>query len=348
MQFELVSANQPNLPLAPRLLAEYCADFGARLFLDPQFRYFGYIQTQSGARLPIKGGALPLNSYAAGEAARDKDFCGRLLQDAGLLTPEFKLIHSPHAILQLQLASPHVAAVLHGHEQADKLAEELGYPLYIKPNEGTQGLGVQKVTNATQLTEALERALQTNDRMLLQRAVTGRDYRLIILDGKVLAITERRPFSITGDGTKPIQSLLAEKASRLKTRGGGHKISADDLRITKMLESQGLALTSIPEAGQELQLLPNANLSTGGQAVDVTQTAAIEHQQLAVQAAQACGLRYAGVDLLCEDISNRNAPAHVLELNAGPGLTNFWQASQAHEAVVRHIYKSVAAAMLSA
>ncbi len=346
MQFQPVSPDQPNLPLAPRLLTENCQEYGARLCLDPQFHYFGYIETREGLRLPIKGGALPLNSYAAGEAARDKDFCGRLIQSAGLPTPSFKLVHSKRAIAQLHTASPHVAKALNSIDNAADLAGELGFPLYLKPNEGTQGIGVQKLTKPEQLPEALEKSLQANDRVLLQKAVSGRDYRIIVLDEKILAVIERRPLSILGDGHSPVKTLLEEKKASLKTRGGGQKIEQDDPRILQMLSEAKLTLASVLKKEQELQLLPNANLSTGGQAIDMTDHISPVHAQLALNAAKACGLRYAGVDLLCNDITLPTSSAHVLELNAGPGLTNFWQSAKAHEDRVREIFKSLAQAIL--
>ena len=346
MQFIPVSPDQPNLPLAPRLLAELCQEKGIKLALDSEFFYFGYIETEDGIRFPIKGGAFALNSYAAGEAAKDKDFCGRLLQDADLPTPDFKLIHSDKAIRLLSTANPHVAQSLNTLTKAPAIAEALGYPLFIKPNEGTQGVGVQKISDEAELNTRLAAALQTNDRMLVQEAVSGSDYRVIVLDGTILAIIERRPLSISGDGTHTIAELLSEKIKTLTTRSGGYKVESNDPRILKAIQEAGYDLTSILSDGELLQLLSNANLSTGGEAVDVTNIASQSFKDLAVEAARVCGLRYAGVDILCEDLSINDAPAHVLELNAGPGLTNFWQASPEHHHRVRAIYRGVLEAML--
>lgn len=346
MQFIPVSPVLPNLPLAPRLLAELCQEKGIKLALDSEFFYFGYIETGSGKRFPIKGGAFALNSYAAGEAARDKDFCGRLLQDAGLPTPNFKLIHSDKAIRQLSTANPHVAKSLNTLTDAGEIAQSLGYPVFIKPNEGTQGVGVQKISDEAELSTHLTNALRSNDRMLVQEAVSGRDYRVIVLDGTILAIIERRPLSIIGDGTNTVAELLAAKVKTLTTRSGGYKVENDDPRILKAIQEAGYNLASTLHNGEFLQLLSNANLSTGGEAVDVTDLASQRFKDLAVEAARVCGLRYAGVDILCDDLSKDDAPANVLELNAGPGLTNFWQASPNHHHRIRAVYRGVLEAML--
>ncbi|SFJ91126.1 RimK-like ATP-grasp domain-containing protein [Pseudovibrio ascidiaceicola] len=346
MQFIPVSPDLPNLPLAPRLLAELCQEKGIKLALDSEFFYFGYIETGSGMRFPIKGGAFALNSYAAGEAARDKDFCGRLLQDAGLPTPDFKLIHSNKAIRQLSTANPHVARSLNTLTEAGDIAQSLGYPVFIKPNEGTQGVGVQKISEEAELNAHLTNALRSNDRMLVQKAVSGRDYRVIVLDGTILAIIERRPLSLIGNGSHPIAELLANKIKTLTTRSGGYKVESNDPRILKAIRVAGYDLTTVLPDGELLQLLSNANLSTGGEAVDVTDLASHRFKNLAVEAARVCGLRYAGVDILCDDLSKNDAPANVLELNAGPGLTNFWQASPNHHHRVRAIYRGVLEAIL--
>ncbi|KZL20147.1 Cyanophycin synthetase [Pseudovibrio axinellae] len=347
MLFAPVSPDQPNLPLAPRLLAQLCQKKKVKLALDSEFFYFGYIETAKGIRFPIKGGAFALNSYAAGEAARDKEFCGRLLHDAGLPTPQFQLIHSDRAIRQLSTASPHVADRLNSLAKAQSLAEQFGYPLFIKPNEGTQGIDVHKINTPAALQEHLAQALEHHERMLIQQAVTGNDYRVIVLDGKVLAAIERQPLSIQGNGSDTILRLLAEKLQMLTTRSGGHKIERGDPRLLKAIQDAGYQLNSIVPNGQILPLLSNANLSTGGTAIDVTDHASPHFKDLAIKAAQACGLQYAGVDILCEDLSLNEGAANVLELNAGPGLTNFWQASPDHHDRIRAIYEGVLDAILS-
>ncbi len=346
MKFIPVAPDLPNLPLAPRLLAGLCQEKGIKLVLDSSFFYFGYIETDSGIRFPIKGGAFALNSYAAGEAARDKDFCGRLLQDAGLPTPHFKLIHSYKAIRQLSTANPHVVKSLNTLTEAGEIAQSLGYPVFIKPNEGTQGFGVQKICGEAELNTHLSKALQSNDRMLVQEAVSGRDYRVIVLDRTILAIIERRPLSIIGNGASTIAELLAGKIKTLKTRSGGYKVENHDPRILKSIQEAGYDLKTVLHDGVVLQLLSNANLSTGGEAVDVTDLASQRFKNLAVEATRVCGLRYSGVDILCGDLSKIDTPANVLELNAGPGLTNFWQASPNHHHRVRAIYRGVLEAML--
>ncbi|SDR27248.1 cyanophycin synthetase [Pseudovibrio sp. Tun.PSC04-5.I4] len=347
MLFTPVSADQPNLPLAPRLLAQMCQEKNVKLSLDSEFFYFGYIETAHGTRFPIKGGAFALNSYSAGEAARDKEFCGCLLLDAGLPTPQFKLIHSDKAIKQLSTASPHVADKLNSQINAKTLAEQFGYPLFIKPNEGTQGIGVQKISGPTELQQNLAKALEHHDRMLIQQAVAGRDYRVIVLNDKVLVAIERRPLSIIGNGSDTLSKLLDRKVKTLTTRSGGYKIEQDDPRILKAIQEAGYSHNSVLPENATLPLLSNANLSTGGEAVDVTDSASPHYKSLAIKAAKACGLRYAGVDILCEDISQDGGDANVLELNAGPGLTNFWQASPDHYDRVRAIYRGVLEAMLS-
>ncbi len=205
---------------------------------------------------------------------------------------------------------------------------------------------MQKVSDEAELKTRLTNALQNNDRMLVQKAVTGADYRVIVLDGEILAIIERRPLSIMGNGANTIADLFAEKIKTLTTRSGGYKIEADDPRILKAIHEAGYDVTTILSSEQRLNLLSNANLSTGGEAVDVTDLASPGFKALAVEAARVCGLRYAGVDILCDDLSKKGCPANVLELNAGPGLTNFWQAAPHHHQRVRSIYRRVLEAML--
>jgi len=72
--------------------------------------------------------------------------------------------------------------------------------------------------------------------------------------------------------------------------------------------------------GQRVYLLDNANLSSGGDAVDVTETIHPGFKKIAVRLTRDMGLRICGVDLMVDgNITGKPSTYWILEVNAAPG-----------------------------
>jgi cyanophycin synthetase len=156
----------------------------------------------------------------------------------------------------------------------------------------------------------------------VERFVPGTDYRVVVVDGRVVAAAELRPASVTGDGTRDISELVAQVNADPR-RGDGHsraltKISLDD-RAIGHLAAQGLDAHSVPERSRAVTLRRNANLSTGGTSRDVTDWVHDDVADMCCRAAAVIGLDVCGVDVRLADISTPPAGA-IIEVNACPGL----------------------------
>ncbi|MDD7909464.1 ATP-dependent carboxylate-amine ligase [Pseudovibrio exalbescens] len=342
----VLATTLPSLSLGNAMLCEFCADHGAEVYVDPAFQHVGVIQCADGRPLPFKGTCLPLNSFGAARVATDKDFCSRLLAHAGVNTPKGLVIHADAEIDLVALRNPAAAAHMHGATSAMGFAETVGFPVFVKPNEGSQGIDVLRATTRSELQEAADHVLARYGSALLQQGIAGRDFRVIVLDGEVLAVIERRALSVTGDGTSSLAALIERQLTRSATRTGGRKLALDDPRLSKHLKETNLSLNTVPAAGDEVELLPNANLSTGGMALDRTEDVGDAVKQIATTATAALGLRYAGIDVL---VTNENAieGCCVLEVNAAPGLSNFYATSDANKKRVRRVYKRLVDAILA-
>jgi len=162
-------------------------------------------------------------------------------------------------------------------------------------------------------------------RVVVERWVSGRDYRVLVVNGKVVACAERVPAHVVGDGASPVQELVA-LANRDPRRGRGHRspltLLAIDERAERLLARQGHGARSVPDAGETVALCEVANLSAGGTAVDVTDQVHPDNRTMAVRAALAVGLDVVGVDFLTTDItrSYREAGGAICEINDKPGL----------------------------
>jgi cyanophycin synthetase len=232
--------------------------------------------------------ALTEQTSAIGvDIAADKMLAKQVLADAGIPVPEGVLAGSA--------------------QEAVEALGRLGAPVVIKPLGGNHGRSVTVgVTTAAQAAAAFDHASTAGSAVLVERFVTGNDYRVLVIDGQVIAAAQLRPASVTGTGTATISQLVAEVNADPR-RGDGHareltRISLDT-EVLAHLAAAGLDSDSVPAAGQVVTLRHNANLSTGGTSADVTDLVHAEVAAMCCRAAAAAGLDVCGIDVRLADIA---------------------------------------------
>jgi cyanophycin synthetase len=214
----------------------------------------------------------------------------------------------------------------------DELEEAIeavgGYPIVIKPLDGNHGRGITlDIRNWLEAEEAYDAAQEAakSRGVIVERYYTGRDHRVLVVGGHVVAVAERVPAHVVGDGHSTIEELI-EETNRDPRRGDGHtnvltKIHAD--RTTwQLLERKGYTLQTVLAQGEVCHLRATANLSTGGIAIDRTDEIHPENRWLAQRIVKIIGLDIAGIDIVTDDISQplRENDGVVVEVNAAPGF----------------------------
>jgi cyanophycin synthetase len=210
-------------------------------------------------------------------------------------------------------------------EAVDALGR-IGPPVVVKPLDGRQGKGVSlNLTTPEEVAHAFHLAREFSEHVLVEELFEGRNYRVLVVGGRVAAASEREPAKVTGDGSHTIAELI-EMTNQDPSRGEGHekpltRIVVDEI-VRAHLEKSGRALDDIPPAGEAVYLRDGINLSTGGTARDVTDIVHPSVAGMCVRAARVIGMDVCGVDLVLRDIG---APltkgcGGVIELNASPGL----------------------------
>ena len=245
--------------------------------------------------------------------AQDKELTKYLLEAAGVPVPKGRPVSDA--------------------EDAWTAARELGGPVVIKPRDGQQGKGVAaNIESREDVQAAYEVAHEVSPNVMVERYLSGQDYRLLVIGGRLVAAARREPPHVIGDGEHNIQELVEEINSD-PLRGSGHattltKIRLDDIAIVT-LAHQNLNVSSVPFKGARVLLRNNANLSTGGTATDVTDDVHQEIAARAIDAAKMVGLDLCGVDVVCESVLTplENQLGGVIEVNAAPGLRMHLQPS---------------------
>ena len=238
--------------------------------------------------------------------AQDKELTRQLLQAAGVPTAQGYPVTSA--------------------EDAWETAEYIGVPVVVKPQDGNQGRGVTtNVTTKEQVLAGYAAALEESSSVIVEKFAPGNDYRLLVVNGKVVAASRREPAQVMGDGRTSIRELV-EIENRDPRRAEHHSSSLSTIHIDEIalniLKDQGFNPSSIPLAGQMVLIRRNANLSTGGTAIDVTELVHPEVAARAIDAAKVVGLDVAGIDVIASDITQPLEAQHgiIVEVNAAPGL----------------------------
>jgi cyanophycin synthetase len=202
----------------------------------------------------------------------------------------------------------------------------LGFPLVLKPNGGNQGkgatIGVQSLAEAVQ---ALHHAQHYSTEVVVERFITGFDFRLLVINYTFVAAARRTPAAITGDGQSTIQQLI-DQINTDPRRGIGHEKVLTTVKIDEetrhLLQEKKLTLQSVLPAGEKVFLKRTANLSTGGTATDVTEEVHPDTIYMAERIARTVGLDICGIDVMAPTLRTpitQNGGA-VLEVNAAPGF----------------------------
>ncbi|MEN9275722.1 MAG: cyanophycin synthetase [Gloeomargarita sp. GMQP_bins_5] len=250
------------------------------------------------------------------ELAGDKASTKRLLQAAGMPVPKGEVIR-----------------------RRDDLAEAIdiagGFPVVIKPLDGNHGRGVTlNIRTYSDAEQAYNRAKaeSKSGAVMVERYHPGNDYRVLVVGGQVVAVAQRLPAHVVGDGRSTIRELV-DQLNRDPCRGEGHANVLTRIELDEasewVLRQQGYHLDTILRLGEIAYLKNTANLSTGGMAVDCTDQIHPENRWLCERAARWVGLDIAGIDVITPDIGQplRQVDGVIVEVNAAPGLRMHLQPS---------------------
>ncbi|HEX8315573.1 MAG TPA: cyanophycin synthetase [Flavisolibacter sp.] len=247
------------------------------------------------------------------EIAGNKDLTKKVLRDAFVPVPS--------------------GVIINRVDQLKEAIEDVGFPLVVKPLNGNQGKGAAiNITSWPDVTTAFLKAQEFSEDVIIERYISGHDFRALVIDYKFVAAALRTPAAVTGNGKNTIQELI-DIVNRDPRRGYGHEkvltaIKVDDV-TRAILAKKNYSFDTVLPKGLVLHLKTTANLSTGGTATDVTDTVHPSNINLFERIARIIGLDICGIDIMAPDLTRpiKKIGGAVIEVNAAPGLRMHLQPS---------------------
>jgi cyanophycin synthetase len=277
---------------------------------DQSLVQLGYGKYQQRIRASVTG----KTSHIGLETAGDKSLTARLLADSGIPVPKQQLAKTA--------------------DEAVRAAKKIGHPVVTKPLDGNHGRGVSlSLMDDEQVRWGFEQAREHSRTVIVEQFFQGSDYRVLVINGEVIAASHRVPAHVVGDGRRTIGQLV-DIVNQDPRRGIGHEKVMTRISIgaqaKNLLNQAGYTLDTVLREEETFYLASTANMSTGGTAIDVTDVMHPDNREICRRAALVVGLDVAGIDVITPDItkSMREVGGGICEVNAGPGFRMHLQPSE--------------------
>lgn len=245
-------------------------------------------------------------SSIAVDIACNKELTKRMLHDAAIPVP--------------------IGDLVTDEEQLDSVIRKIEYPVVIKPLDGNHGKGSSINVNGWEAAKVgLEHAQKYSNKVIVEKYITGYDFRVLVINNKMVAAARRVPAHVVGDGEMNLQQLI-DKENQDPRRGYGHENVLTEIAIDKdtseLLDKLNYTLETIPQRGEVVYLKSTANLSTGGTSIDVTDMVHPENITMAERISKIIGLDVCGIDIMAENLTQplKESGGAIIEVNAAPGF----------------------------
>jgi cyanophycin synthetase len=262
----------------------------------------GYGVNQQRFQATITG----LTSSIAVDIACNKELTKQMLEDASIPVPSGDIVVD--------------------EEDLEYDIKRINYPIVIKPLDGNHGKGASiNVMDFEAAKVGLEHAQKYSRKVIVEKFITGHDFRILVINHKMVAAARRVPANVVGDGKLTIMQLIDQENLNPR-RGYGHENVLTEIEIDKdtneLLDLLNYTIDTIPQKGEIVYLKSTANLSTGGTSIDVTDMVHPENITLAERVSRIIGLDVCGIDIMAENLTQplKESGGAILEVNAAPGF----------------------------
>jgi cyanophycin synthetase len=284
-----------------QLLRAAARQYGYTTTMPGDNEYFLVVTGPDGQKVRFRGTLSDKTSAIGSLISRRKDLTLQYVSELGISLPPYCLYEASTAQRFLEKYSQ----------------------IVVKPSDSTHSKGITiNITTAEDLDKAVEYAKSFSRRdVLLQKQVTGKLYRLFVVNGNLVAAAERRAAEVIGDGTLTVYDLIL-KLNQDPRRSNQVTTPLNQVSLEHATAYLGDAIKSIPRIGERIRVAALDSISEGGESTDVTDEVHEDHRRLAEKITASLGLYLSGIDILIDDIAKPLTDNYwpLLEVNSGPGL----------------------------
>ncbi|MEK7434272.1 MAG: cyanophycin synthetase [Cyanobacteriota bacterium] len=315
------------------ILKKLAPTIGATLLIEPEYEYTGLITFSNKKKVFYRNTRFNINPLGSVEVSKDKNYTNFFLKHFGYNITENSTFFNDSLNEKLEIKR--------NIDDGYIYAKNLGFPVIIKPNNLSQGVFVTKVFNKKEYYQTAKKIFKKTKVLVVEKYYAGNDYRIVVLDGEVISAYQREALTITGDGKNTIYELLEKKQLEFIHKGRDTIIDFEDYRIKLKLKRSGFSFDSVIKMNDTIQLLDNANLSTGGNSYDFTNKIHPDYSSLAINISKDMDLRLCGVDIMTNDLSKGLSDYVVIEINSSPGLDNYASLGEKQVKIVEDLYLKI-------
>jgi D-alanine-D-alanine ligase-like ATP-grasp enzyme len=286
-----------------------CQEYGLDPILVPEIS--GFLIKFGQQQVVFQGGNISLNNSIAANISSNKYTANRLLSKEGLPVPKAK------------------AYTREAYHDGKMIVSDLTFPVVIKPTwDSMYGRGVIcNIPNATELDTLMFKSYELYPCMSIEEYYGDlRSFRVLIFNGEVIALMERVPAHVIGDGKSTIHELIENENKKREIPNlkmpFGKIIMTEETDL--IFRERKISSTDIPQAKQKIPIRLTCNAAVGGTVVGLDRTAICkENAALAIRAAEVLNLQLVGLDFLCEDleIPIEKSRGCIIEANHSPDIT---------------------------
>ena len=326
--------NSRPLPTMLEILRQVCAKDGYDFqTIDTYSKQL--VRVASGTSFFLTGtgriNAYPLNNAPAASVARDKVFAYQVLAQAGFRLPDFDyyFLHDAYR------------AVRGDGRERDNIADgaaRIGFPLFVKPLDGSRGNLAEIVNTSQDLSVQIERIAAVHHGVILQSVLTGPEYRLFMIDDEVLFLYRRNPPFFVGDGIRTISDFLADENNH-RVAQGLTPITLESPFLQQSLKDHGLTIDTPLTKGAHFPYLATANVSAGGEINDFTETVPAHLATWGHRVLAALSLRIGAIDFFSPHGVLDTDQLDLIEVNSNPSVAGVIKAG--HEKTVERMWRLV-------
>ncbi len=238
-------------------------------------------------------------------AMENKHVTQKILSQKGLSTPNGRLFNNTECAIK----SYHMY---------------IKQKVVLKPNKANFGEGIVFIGPRSKkaFVKAAEQIEKRGDQILIEPFFEAEEYRFLVIGKKVVAVAQRIPPYVLGNGKSSLVELITFKNKKNVARQSFQKPIEVTVSLKRDLIKKGFSLIDIPKKNQKIYLRQNSNVSTGGESKDVTDQMPTSYKKIALKAVRAIGANICGVDIMIKDLQEGPNPSNhiILELNHNPAL----------------------------